>query len=219
MVLPSSIEIAAWTGFSKRGNASEGGQHDSGAIPFQGRARHLPVRVAERDGVAGRPKAFGVMGGKSTLSGKTNSTFDPDIRSQRVWGKMLESLTVIVLFEVTGDLLQSLLRVPIPGPVIGMALLLAALIGKGRLTDGLNYAAGGLLRYLPMMFVPAGVGVMAHFELIRAEWRSIALALVVSSGLAIVVTALTMHGVERVLRAVRQRAPIRASQLGAEGAE
>jgi len=69
---------------------------------------------------------------------------------------MLANLTVIVLFELAGDLLQSLLQLPIPGPVIGMALLLAALIGKGRLPDGLDRAASGLLLYLPMMFVPAG---------------------------------------------------------------
>jgi holin-like protein len=131
---------------------------------------------------------------------------------------MFESLTVIVLFEVAGDLLQSLLRVPIPGPVIGMALLFAALVGKRRLPDGLDCAARGLLRYLPMMFVPAGVGVMAHFELIRAEWCSIGIALIVSSGLAIVVTALAMRGVERLQRAARETAAIRAS-LGAEGAE
>ena len=131
---------------------------------------------------------------------------------------MLENLTVIVLFEVAGDLLQSLLQVPIPGPVIGMALLLTALIGKGRLTQGLDSTASGLLRYLPMMFVPAGVGVMAHFDLIRGEWRSIALALAVSSGLTIIVTALTMHWVERALRSARERTPVRATKVNMEGA-
>ncbi len=131
---------------------------------------------------------------------------------------MLASFTVIVLFEVAGDLLQSWLQLPIPGPVIGMALLLAALIGRGRLPDGLDRAASGLLPYLPMMFVPAGVGVMAHFELIRAEWRSIAIALVASSILAIVVTAAVMRGVERVQRAARVRAPIQANKPSAEGA-
>lgn len=132
---------------------------------------------------------------------------------------MLENLTVIMLFEVAGDFLQSFLRLPIPGPVVGMALLLVALIGKGRLTGGLDLAAAGLLRYLPMMFVPAGVGVMAHFDLIRAEWRSIALALLGSSVLAVVVTALTMQGVERVSRAARERSSARGNRLGVEGVE
>lgn len=131
---------------------------------------------------------------------------------------MLANLTAIVLFEVAGDVLQKLTGVPIPGPVIGMALLLAALILRGRLPDGLERAASGILSYLPMLFVPAGVGVMAHFELIRAEWRSIAIALVVSSLLAIVVTAAAMRGVERVQRAGRKTAPIQANKPSAEGA-
>jgi holin-like protein len=130
---------------------------------------------------------------------------------------MLENLTVIALFDLAGDVIQSLLQLPIPGPVVGMALLLATLIARGRLPAGLDTAAGGLLRYLPMMFVPAGVGVMAHFDLIRTEWRSIVVALVTSSGLAVVVTALTMRGVERMLRS--PGAPIPATKLSAEGAE
>ena len=40
---------------------------------------------------------------------------------------MLQGLTILVLFQTAGDLLQNLAGVPIPGSVIGMVLLLAAL--------------------------------------------------------------------------------------------
>jgi holin-like protein len=130
---------------------------------------------------------------------------------------MLPSLTVILLFEVSGDVLQTLLHLPVPGPVVGMALLLVALIGKGRLPDGLDRAASGILCYLPMMFVPAGVGIMVHFELIRAEWLAICAALVVSSVLAIVITAATMRGIERAQQAVREAARNQATKPTVEG--
>lgn len=129
---------------------------------------------------------------------------------------MLASLTAIVLFEVAGDLLQQLTSVPIPGPVIGMALLLAALILTGRLTDGLDRAASGILSYLPMLFVPAGVGVMAHFDLIRAEWPAIMVALAGSSVLAIAVTAVTMSAVERMQQAIRGTSRRRAAKKAIE---
>lgn len=125
---------------------------------------------------------------------------------------MLASLSVIVLFELAGDLLRSLLRLPVPGPVIGMALLLAALAVRRRLPETLDHAASGLLSYLPMLFVPAGVGIMAHFALIRTEWPVIAAALLVSSLLTIVVTAATMIAIERVQLSVRQRAGQTAKQ-------
>jgi holin-like protein len=118
---------------------------------------------------------------------------------------MLKYLTAITLFYVAGDFIQSIARLPIPGPVIGMALLLLALIGKGTLPDGLDRAATGILSYLPMLFVPAGVGIMVHFDLIRAEWPAITVAIGLSSVLTIVVTATTMRSVERLQEATRKR--------------
>jgi holin-like protein len=117
---------------------------------------------------------------------------------------MVASLTAIVVFEVIGDLIQKLAGLPIPGPVIGMALLLAALIFRGRLPDELDRAATGILFYLPMLFVPAGVGVMAHVDLIRTEWPALALGIVGSSILAVAVTALTMCTIERAWQAIRE---------------
>jgi holin-like protein len=116
---------------------------------------------------------------------------------------VLISMAAIVSFEVAGDICQRALGLPIPGPVIGMALLLLALILRGQLPDGLERTATGLLSYLPMLFVPAGVGIMAHFKLIRAEWPALAAGLVGSSVLAIVATALTMRAVERAQKAIR----------------
>lgn len=117
---------------------------------------------------------------------------------------MLPSFTAIVLFDVAGDFCRRLLGVPIPGPVIGMALLLLALILRGRLPNTLDRAATGLLSYLPMLFVPAGVGMMAHFDLIKAQWPALIAGVVGSSVLAVAATALTMCAVERVQETLRK---------------
>jgi holin-like protein len=130
---------------------------------------------------------------------------------------MLKYLTAITLFDVAGDCIQSTAGFPIPGPVIGMALLLFALIGKGTLPDGLDRAATGILSYLPMLFVPAGVGIMAHFDLIRAEWPAIAVAIGLSSVLTIAVTATTMRSVEKLQQAIRKRRPGYAADEITEG--
>ncbi len=131
---------------------------------------------------------------------------------------MLQYLTAIALFDVAGDFIQSTVGLPIPGPVIGMALLLLVLIGKGTLPDGLDRAATGILSYLPMLFVPAGVGIMLHFDLIRAEWPAIAVAIGLSSVLAVVVTATTMRSVERLQQAIRKRHPRYAVDEATESA-
>lgn len=117
---------------------------------------------------------------------------------------MLTSLGAIVLFELAGDFCQHLAGLPIPGPVIGMALLFLALILRGGLPDTLDRTATSLLSYLPMLFVPAGAGVMAHFDLIKAQWLALAAGVVGSSVLAIASTALTMRAVERVQEIIRK---------------
>jgi holin-like protein len=130
-------------------------------------------------------------------------------RAQRHKGNdVLTGLMTIALFDVAGDLLQTVMGLPIPGPVIGMALLLVGLVVRGRLPAELERTSTTLLSYLPMLFVPAGVGVMAHFDLIRADWLAIAVAILLSSLLTIVVTATTMRGIERMqetYRASRRR--------------
>jgi putative effector of murein hydrolase LrgA (UPF0299 family) len=48
---------------------------------------------------------------------------------------------------------------------------------------------------------------MVHFDLIRAEWPAIAVAIGLSSVLTIVATATTMRSVERLQQAARKRPP------------
>ncbi len=119
---------------------------------------------------------------------------------------MLASFTIIMVCEVAGDLLHDLLNLPVPGSVIGMVLLLVGLIVNGGLPEELDRAASGILSYLPMMFVPAGVGIMVHFDLLRAEWPAIVAALVMSSLIALVVTGVAMRSAERVQLALREAA-------------
>jgi holin-like protein len=65
---------------------------------------------------------------------------------------------------------------PVPGPVIGMALLFAALAWRGGPSLPLRESAQKLLQHLSLLFVPAGVGVMLHFQRMatsgcRSSWR------------------------------------------------
>jgi len=110
---------------------------------------------------------------------------------------LLSNFTVIALFEQLGETLRQLIGLPVPGPVIGMALLWMALISHGELPEGFDSTADGILRYLPILFVPAGVGAMGHFETLRAQWPAIAAAIIGSSVVAVAVTAATMLALDR----------------------
>lgn len=101
---------------------------------------------------------------------------------------MLYGLTILLVFQLLGEFLSRVLGVPLPGPVIGMALLFAALTALGRVPAGLRSASEGLLRYLALLFVPAGVGLMVHYQRLESDAVAIAAALVVSTALALAVT-------------------------------
>jgi holin-like protein len=112
---------------------------------------------------------------------------------------VLHALTALLLFQLAGEALTQVLRLPIPGPVVGMALLFAALARSAVLGERLRETAQNVLQHLSLLFVPAGVGVMLHARRVADEWLAISVALVASTVLAIVVTALTIRFVARRL--------------------
>jgi holin-like protein len=106
---------------------------------------------------------------------------------------MLESLTGLLLCQLIGEALVRLLDLPVPGPVIGMVLLFAYLAFRGTVSEDLGKTSAGLLDHLSLLFVPAGVGVILHLDLVAAEWPAIGASLVVSTLVTIAVTALVMR--------------------------
>ena len=98
-------------------------------------------------------------------------------------------------FQCLGEALAFVLHLPLPGPVIGMLLLFAALTVSPRLMHTVEATGSELLRHLSLLFVPAGVGIMAAAGTIAGHWLAIILALVGSTLLTLAVTALVMRGV------------------------
>jgi putative effector of murein hydrolase LrgA (UPF0299 family) len=111
---------------------------------------------------------------------------------------MIPALTLILGFQLAGEILSRALHLPLPGPVLGMAGLLIALAVWPRLAVLVRPTAQGLLGNLSLLFVPAGVGVIGHLDLLASKGAPLLLALVVSTVLAITVGALTFRAVARL---------------------
>ncbi|PNG28299.1 CidA/LrgA family protein [Pseudomonas protegens] len=93
---------------------------------------------------------------------------------------LLRGLTWLVLFQLLGTALNHLLLPVLPGPIIGLLLLLVFLVVRGEVGEPLNLAASSLLRYLPLLLVPPAVGVMVYARDIAADFWAISGALVLS---------------------------------------
>jgi len=104
---------------------------------------------------------------------------------------VLQGLVLLLGFQFAGELFTSLFDLPIPGNVIGMALMLIALACGAVKEESISEAGELLLKYMALFFVPAGVGVMIYFDLISREWLPIIVATVVSTFVVMAVTGWT----------------------------
>ena len=120
---------------------------------------------------------------------------------------MIRTLALLLLFQSMGEVASFALALPVPGPVIGMALLLVYLGFRPDEPDALRGTSLELLRHLSLLFVPAGVGIMVHAARLADEGVAIAVALVASTAASIVATAVVTTWTRRWIeqRESRQR--------------
>jgi holin-like protein len=105
---------------------------------------------------------------------------------------LLPAFAILLLFQCLGEGAVFLLGLPVPGPVAGMVLLFVALLRWPSLQARIETAANALLGHLSLLFVPAGVGIVAAAGSGSGHWLAIAASLVVSTLLTMAVTALVL---------------------------
>lgn len=110
---------------------------------------------------------------------------------------MIDALLGILLFQLIGEVVSRGLNLPVPGPVVGMLLLFTILRWRGGPPEALSNTAHGILANLPLLFVPAGVGVMVHLPLLAREGAPLLAAIVVSTSITLLITGLTVHWLRR----------------------
>ena len=123
---------------------------------------------------------------------------------------MVRGFFLLLLFQLVGEVLARGLDLPAPGPVVGLALLIAALAlyrgfrpfdDEALASSDLGRAAAGLLGSLSLFFVPAGVGVVQYLGLLREQGVALAAALVVSTLVTLVATVGVFVLVKRLIGA------------------
>ncbi len=111
--------------------------------------------------------------------------------------KALQGLALLLLFQVAGEGIVHALGLPLPGPVAGLVLMLAGL-AWGPVREPVAAAADVLLAHLSLLFVPVGVGVVTHLDLVARHGVALLATIVVSTWFGMAVTGLVL---KRLLRA------------------
>ena len=118
---------------------------------------------------------------------------------------MLRSIFVIFFFQLLGEFLKKFFEMRIPGPVLGLILLLVVLIFLKRfktaaitnLKEDVINTSNYILNYLSLLFVPIGVGVVMHLSYLENNLFKVLIIVFISTILTIGLTAFLMEKINK----------------------
>ncbi|BDC98728.1 CidA/LrgA family protein [Persicobacter psychrovividus] len=105
---------------------------------------------------------------------------------------MIKSLAYIFGCLLIGNIIQTFLHISIPGSIIGMLLLTAALHFKVLLLEDVKAFASLLNKNMAFLFVPPGVALINYIDMLQSNLLAILGSCAVSTVLILVVVSLTM---------------------------
>ena len=111
---------------------------------------------------------------------------------------MLPTLGLLLACQLIGEVTVRTVRLSLPGPVVGLALLIIILRIRPALAEQLRPTITVILGHLSLLFVPAGVGVIGNLEVLSEDWFALLVVLVLSTLLAMLAAVGTFLGVRRL---------------------
>jgi holin-like protein len=115
----------------------------------------------------------------------------------------LRGLALLLLLQAAGEGLTHAFALPFPGPVVGLVLLLVAL-NWPWVREPVAAVAELLLANLSLLFVPVGVGVITHLQLVSRYGVQLLVVIVLSTWFGMAVTAIVLR---RLLKPEPQTEP------------
>ena len=110
---------------------------------------------------------------------------------------MIAGLVQILLFQGIGEIVAKFFLPLIPGPVIGLVLLVAWLQVRGKVPESVDFVATAFSQHLGLLFVPAAVGVVMFWPSIKSHAVAVVAALLVSVVATMAVTALVLRALAK----------------------
>lgn len=115
---------------------------------------------------------------------------------------MLFGILVLLSAAFAGNLISTFSGLPVPGTIFGILLVLIYLAIYKKVPQSLKSVSDGLLKYLALFYVPAGVGLISYLDLLAQDWGKILIALLISSVLTICFVTLLL---EKMIKRIENR--------------
>ena len=95
--------------------------------------------------------------------------------------KYLRQFMMILLVSFLGELLKYANPLPVPASIYGLLLLFTALMTGILKLSSIKETAGFLIEIMPLMFIPAGVGILESWGILQPVFIPVAVITVVST--------------------------------------
>ena len=111
--------------------------------------------------------------------------------------KILRQMALLLLIVFIGDVLNKVFKIPIPGNILGMIILLLALLSGIIKLHQIEEISKFLMDHLSLLFIPAGVGLIAVTGILKDSWYFLLLIAIITTILVMAVTALVVQFLRR----------------------
>lgn len=111
--------------------------------------------------------------------------------------KLLRQSAILLLIIFIGEVLNRVFKIPIPGSVIGMIILLIALLTGIVKLSHIEEISNFLLDHLAFFFIPAGVGLLSILGVIKDSWYLILLLSLLTTIIVMAITGLIVQYLKR----------------------
>ena len=111
--------------------------------------------------------------------------------------KILKQLAIILAISLAGEMLSSVLPLPIPASIYGIVILFTLLVSRVLHVDDIRETSSFLIAFMSMLFIPAGVGLMTSFPLLAENLLAYVVVTAVSTVVVMVVTGRAAQAVIR----------------------
>ncbi|MCW2094298.1 CidA/LrgA family protein [Lelliottia sp. SL45] len=127
------------------------------------------------------------------------------IKTLNTLWQYLRAFILIYACLYAGIFISSLLPITIPGSIIGMLILFLLLALQILPAKWVNPGCFVLIRYMALLFVPIGVGVMQYYDLLKAQYGPILVSCAVSTLVVFLVVSWSSHLVHGERKVVGQK--------------
>ena len=116
--------------------------------------------------------------------------------------KYLRQFCIILLVSFLGEMLHSLIPLPVPASVYGLVLMLTALCTGILKQEQVGAAADFLIEIMPVMFIPAAVGLLDAWPVLKPVCLPVILITLITT---VIVMAVTGQVTQRLIRKERAK--------------